>query len=117
LVEAGVDGRALLLGGAKQRAVLAMLALRANTTVSMDHLVEGLWGERPPPSAAKMIQSYVSQLRKRLDGHAGKLVTRGRDYELRLPEDSVDALRFEHLGNRPFALPSEHANPSVAPPY
>jgi DNA-binding SARP family transcriptional activator/tetratricopeptide (TPR) repeat protein len=97
LVEVGVDGRALALGGSKQRAVLAMLALRANTPVSVDQLVEGLWGEQPPRSAPKMVQSYVSQLRKLLDGRSGRIVTRGRGYELRLPEDSVDALRFERL--------------------
>ena len=96
-LEVGVDGRRLVLGGAKQRAVLAMLALRANTAVSLDRLVEGLWGERPPQSAAKMVQSYVSQLRGLLDGHRAEIVTRGRGYELRLPEDSVDALRFERL--------------------
>jgi class 3 adenylate cyclase/DNA-binding SARP family transcriptional activator/tetratricopeptide (TPR) repeat protein len=97
LVEASVDGRALLLGGAKQRTVLAMLALRANTTVSMDHLIEGLWGEQPPQSAPKMVQSYVSKLRKLLDDQGAEIVTRGRGYELRLPADSVDALRFERL--------------------
>jgi class 3 adenylate cyclase len=96
-VEAGVDGRRLVLGGAKQRAVFAMLSLRANTAVSIDQLVEGLWGEPPPQSAPKMVQGYVSQLRKLLTGHAATIVTRGRGYELRLPEGSVDALRFERL--------------------
>jgi class 3 adenylate cyclase len=96
-IEAGVDGRRLVLGGAKQRAVLAMLALRANTPVSVDQLVEGLWGERAPQSAPKMVQSYVSQLRKLLHDGDAQIVTRGRGYELRLPEDSVDALRLERL--------------------
>ena len=58
----------------KQRAVLAMLALNANRALSVDRLVEGLWGEHPPASAAKMVQLYVSQLRKLLgdgrDRHA-----------------------------------------------
>src|SRR5919108_933126 len=94
LVEADLDGRALVLGGAKQRAVLAMLALRANAPVPVDQLVEGLWGEQPPQSAPKMVQSYVSQLRRLLKGRAEQIVTRGRGYELRLPGDSVDALRF-----------------------
>ena len=47
-VEARADGRSLALGGAKQRAVLAMLGLEANRTVSADRLAEGLWGEHPP---------------------------------------------------------------------
>ena len=52
-----------------------MLSLRANSTVSADELVEGLWGEHPPATAAKMVQQYVSQLRRLLaeataaDGH------------------------------------------------
>jgi class 3 adenylate cyclase/tetratricopeptide (TPR) repeat protein len=96
-VEAVVDERALALGGAKQRAVLAMLALRANAPVSLDQLIEGLWGEEPPRSAPKMVQLYVSRLRKLLEGANAEILTRGRGYELRLPEDAVDALRFERL--------------------
>jgi DNA-binding SARP family transcriptional activator/pimeloyl-ACP methyl ester carboxylesterase len=97
LVEATIDGRPVALGAAKQRAVLAMLALRANAPVSTDRLIEGLWGEEPPPSARKVVQLHVSQLRKLLDGDATEIVTRGRGYELRLPAESVDALRFERL--------------------
>ncbi len=84
------------LGPRKQRAVLAMLALEAGRTVSVDRLAEGLWGEEPPASAGKMIQLYVSHLRRALDGHAG-IVTRGRGYELQAPEEAVDAVRFERL--------------------
>jgi YVTN family beta-propeller protein len=96
-VEASLDGRPLVLGAAKQRALLAMLALHANQRVSADRLIEGLWGERPPASAPKMVQLYVSQLRKLLNGDGSEIVTRGRGYELRLPADAVDAVRFEHL--------------------
>jgi DNA-binding SARP family transcriptional activator len=55
-VDALVDGQSLPLGGSKQRAVLALLALRANRTVSADELIDGLWAERPPASAAKNVQ-------------------------------------------------------------
>jgi DNA-binding SARP family transcriptional activator len=55
------------LGPRKQRAVLAMLALEAGRTVSADRLPEGLWGDRLPPSAAKMAQLYVSHLRRAPD--------------------------------------------------
>jgi class 3 adenylate cyclase/tetratricopeptide (TPR) repeat protein len=96
-VEAVADGRALALGGPKQRAVLAVLALRANAPVSLDQLIEGLWGEEAPQSAPKMVQLYVSRLRRLLAGGAAEILTRGRGYELRLPEDAVDALRFERL--------------------
>src|SRR4051794_41117677 len=74
-----------------------MLALQVNQAVSADRLSEGLWGERAPASAAKMVQLYVSQLRKLLRGSAAEILTRGRGYELRLAADRVDAARFERL--------------------
>src|SRR3954469_10348416 len=98
-MEAAAGGRPLSLGGGKPRALLAMLALQAGSPVSTDHLIEGLWGESPPATATKMIQIFVSQVRKALDasGDAGRLLTRGRGYELRIDPDDVDALRFERL--------------------
>ncbi|MEA2357101.1 MAG: hypothetical protein QOI62_361, partial [Solirubrobacteraceae bacterium] len=97
-VEVSVDGRPLALGATKQRALLAMLALSPNTVVSADRLMEGLWGEHPPASASKMVQLYVSQLRKRLSGADGaEIVTRGRGYELRVNPDAVDVVRAEAL--------------------
>ena len=78
-VEASLDDRPLTLGGAKQRAVLAMLGLEAGHAVSADRLIEGLWGEDPPPSAAKMVQNYVWRLR----GGGIAIITHGRAYELR----------------------------------
>ena len=76
-----------------------MLALRANRTVAADELIDGLWAEHPPASAAKNLQSLVSQLRKAFaaDGGGASIVTRGRGYELRVAEGAVDALRFEDL--------------------
>ena len=59
-----LDDRPIELGPRKQRAVLAMLALEVGRTVSADRLVDGLWGEEPPPSAPKMVQLYVSHLRR-----------------------------------------------------
>ena len=96
-IEASLDGRLVALGAPQQRAVLAMLALQVNRTVSADRLSEGLWGERAPASAPKMVQLYVSQLRKLLRGSAAEIVTRGRGYELRLAVDRIDAVRFERL--------------------
>ena len=97
-LEASVDDRPLELGGSKQRAVLAMLGLEANQMVSADRLVEGLWGEEPPASAAKMVQNYILRLRKVIaaDG-AAEIVTRGRAYELQIDRELIDALRFERL--------------------
>jgi YVTN family beta-propeller protein len=85
------------LGPRKQRAVLAMLALEAGRTVSADRLAEGLWGDELPPSAAKMVQLYVSHLRRALDGEAVRIVTRGRGYELQLADGEIDAARAERL--------------------
>src|SRR5262245_7918272 len=67
--EATVQGRPIPLGATKQRALLAMLALRANASVSIDSLIGGLWAGDPPASAAKMVQLYVSQLRRLIDGN------------------------------------------------
>ncbi|MDA0166058.1 winged helix-turn-helix domain-containing protein [Solirubrobacter ginsenosidimutans] len=97
-LEANVDDRLLELGGSKQRAVLAMLGLEANQLVSADRLIEGLWGEEPPASAAKMVQTYVWRLRRVIAADAGaEIVTRGRAYELRIDRELIDALRFERL--------------------
>src|SRR5262245_53834876 len=111
-VEALVDGQSLSLGGSKQRSVVAMLALRANTTLSGDELLDGLWGEDPPASAAKMVQLYVSRLRKAFAGSRAEaeILTRGRGYELRVPAGAVDALRFEQLVEEAAREPSGAAN-------
>src|SRR3954447_8142446 len=74
-----------------------MLALEPGRTVSADRLAEGLWGDSLPPSAAKMVQLYVSHLRRGLDGEAVRIVTRGRGYALELADGDVDAVRAERL--------------------
>src|SRR4051794_26828303 len=98
-IEASIADRPVALGGAKQRAVLAMLGLEANRPVTADRLIEGLWGEEPPASAAKMVQHYVWRLRQALaDEDAGaEIVTRGRAYELRIDRELVDVCRLERL--------------------
>ena len=90
------DGdRSLSLGGAKQRALLALLALNANRVVSRERLIDELWGEEPPETAVTTVQVYVSRLRKVLG--AGTLVTRPPGYMLATETESVDLERFEHL--------------------
>src|SRR3954462_189826 len=97
-LEASVEDRTLPLGGSKQRAVLAMLGLEANRTVTADRLIEGLWGDEPPPSAAKMGQNYVGRLRKLLaTAGAAQILTRGRAYELKIDRELVAVLRLERL--------------------
>jgi DNA-binding SARP family transcriptional activator len=90
------DGQALIpLGGRKPRALLARLLLDVNRTISVERLVEDLWGESPPDTAPKMVQIYVSQLRKVLP--EGTLRTRPPGYVLEVPEAAIDLHRFEQL--------------------
>ena len=98
-VEVSSDGGRVALGGPKPRALLAMLALDAGSTVSAERLIDGLWGEEPPATAAKMVQLYVSQLRKAMAAHgeSDAIATRGRGYQLQLGRDRVDVGRFERL--------------------
>jgi DNA-binding SARP family transcriptional activator/streptogramin lyase len=98
-LEARAEGRTLELGGAKQRAVLSVLLLHANEVVPAERFVDELWGERPPASAAKLVQGYVSGLRRVLAeaGNGTTLVTRPPGYLLRLDDGSLDAHEFERL--------------------
>ena len=91
------EGRALALGGNKQRALLALLLLHANQTLTPDRLIDELWGERPPATAAKSLQAHVSRLRKALAADDGLVVTRAHGYELRLDPACLDAHGFERL--------------------
>ena len=64
--EVRVGGRLVRLGGEKPRALLAILLLHRNEVVSVDRLVDDLWGESPPETALRTLQAYVSRLRKAL---------------------------------------------------
>jgi DNA-binding SARP family transcriptional activator len=82
----------------KQRALLAVLLLHADEAVSTDRLIDALWGERPPDTAGKALQVYVSRLRKLLEPDGkGLLVTRPPGYALQLGAHELDLRRFEHL--------------------
>ncbi len=84
----------LRLGGARQQVVLAMLLAEANTVVSTDSLVDGLWGGSPPSAARHTVQGYVSELRKVV----GPVIEReGTGYVVRVDERALDALVFEAL--------------------
>ena len=98
-VEAGVNGHTLDIGGPKQRALLAILLLRANEPVPRDVLIEQLWGERPPAGARHTLEVYVSRLRKALERAGLGQVLRARPgaYLLQVAPDELDAHRFERL--------------------
>lgn len=91
-----VDGGSPLpIPARKQRALLAVLLLSANRTVARERIVDDLWGDEVPESARKMVQIYVSQLRKALP-HA-RLHTRPPGYQLEIADDELDLVRFESL--------------------
>jgi predicted ATPase/DNA-binding SARP family transcriptional activator len=101
-LEALDRGRDLAPAGSKRRALLALLLLHANETLSIDRLVDDLWGEHPPATAARTLQAHVSRLRKALDAGAGNgggelIVTREHGYELKLDPERLDSHRFERL--------------------
>jgi DNA-binding SARP family transcriptional activator/ABC-type branched-subunit amino acid transport system substrate-binding protein len=98
------DGERLVpVAGAKQRALLAALLLHANEVVSTDRLIDELWDEAPPPTAASTLRVHVSRLRKAMNGHGegtaaeGRLETRGTGYLLRVAPGELDADRFGTL--------------------
>jgi DNA-binding SARP family transcriptional activator len=91
-----LDGeRQLPLGGARQRAVLAVLLLHANETLTRDVIVDELWGEDAPPTAAKVLQNCVSALRKELPPETIRTV--GGAYGITLEPGELDRDRFERL--------------------
>jgi predicted ATPase/DNA-binding SARP family transcriptional activator len=92
-IELVVEGEPRPIGSASQRAILAALAMAPATVVSADRLVEVLWGEEPPVSAATTLQVYVSRLRKVLG--PDHISTRPPGYAL--VGVATDVQRFEDL--------------------
>jgi DNA-binding SARP family transcriptional activator/basic membrane lipoprotein Med (substrate-binding protein (PBP1-ABC) superfamily) len=95
-----LGGETLSLGGGKQRAVLAVLLLRAGEVVSVERLVDEVWGDDPPPSAAHTLESYISRLRQLFNGHGPLLVRRGAGYAIELGDATLDARGFVDLQER-----------------
>ena len=87
--------RSLPLGGAKQRALLALLLLNANEVVSVDRLIAELWGDGPPETAVSSVHVYVSRLRRLLG--PGRIETRPPGYLIRVDAGELDLDRFEEL--------------------
>src|SRR5262249_41049270 len=98
-------GRVLDIGGAQPRLVLAMLLAAGNRVVSPDALIDGVWGESPPASAATTVQSYVSRLRKAFEPERAKgapatvLRWDSWGYRVDVAPDTVDFSRFEMLAD------------------
>ena len=93
--EATGDAGPVTLAPGKQKALLALLLLHADRVVPMDRLIDDLWGDDVPETARKMVQIFVSQLRKQLPD--GLLYTRAPGYLVELDGHSLDLRRFEEL--------------------
>jgi len=102
------DGdRRLDLGGVKQRSLLALLLLAHGRPVATERLIDDIWGERPPETARKSIQKYVSNLRDSLG--AGRIRTIDRGYAVQLEPGELDLGRFEETARSAAAAPARRA--------
>ena len=101
-----VDGAPADLGGPKPRALLALLVAAEGRPVSVSHLVDQIWGERPPARVEASLQSYVARLRRELEparrarATDDRLRTHPGGYSLALAAEHVDARRFAELIRR-----------------
>jgi DNA-binding SARP family transcriptional activator len=94
-LEVLAGGEPLTLGGARQRALLALLALRAGELVPRDRLIDDLWGGERSDNAPNALAALVARVRKALPAEA--LVTHEGGYELRIDAESTDLVQFERL--------------------
>jgi DNA-binding SARP family transcriptional activator len=95
-------GERLILGPSRHRALLAALAVRANTAVSVEILVELLWAERPPATARQLVHTYMSRLRRIIDPAGSRrrdqiVMSSRAGYTLQLEDGVLDADRFNSL--------------------
>src|SRR5581483_5411252 len=91
-------GQSVPVGAPKQRALLASLLLSRAGVVTRERLIDAIWGEDPPSSAAQSLQVYVHGLRRSLG--ADRIETRGTGYRIRLEDATVDLAEFERLVGR-----------------
>ena len=119
-LEAQDGERRVELGRPKQRVLLAVLLVHANDVVSLDRLIEELWGEEPPPQAAASLQTYVSNLRRALEpGRLARapsrvLVSQPPGYRLVVGSDDLDAARFAALATEGHQLLQAHRPAAAA---
>ncbi len=106
-LEVVVDGSRADLGGSQQRHVLAILIARRGAPTSTDIIIDDLWGERPPETARKTVQGYISSLRRPFPDET--IATTPAGYVLTADEGTIDATRFENLIKAATALPTRDA--------
>jgi len=117
---AGTQGT---IGGARLRMLLAALLLHPGAPVSVEMLIEAVWGEAPPPGASGTLRSYISRLRHALGPETGERIeAREPGYLIRVDESELDVLEFEALcrqtatarGQRAWADASTTASRALA---
>ena len=97
-VTVSMDGDLVKLGGPKERLILAALLMAKGRVVSVDRLVDVLWGENPPDRAVATLQVHISNLRRRLGDGRPTIITQPPGYVLLTTAASFDLLRFEEIG-------------------
>jgi len=93
-LEVTVDGHPREVAGRHERRLLALLASEAGRPLGVSRMVDFLWGESPPRTAQKSLQTHVSRLRAMLDIGLDVLARRGETYVLDLPMDAIDGQAF-----------------------
>jgi len=106
------NGTSLPLGGPRQRALLALLLLRANEPVSTDRLIDELWGADSPASGPTAVQNQIARLRKVLG--ADRVLTTQAGYAIRVEADELDLDRYGHLVAAADAAPPEERSALLA---
>lgn len=99
VVHDGTTGAGIVPSGPKQRALLATLVIHAGELLSVDRLVEELWGDRPPSNAPNALQAHVARLRRLLPGREW-ISTLPTGYLLTLGHASTDVARFTRLSGQ-----------------
>ena len=105
------SGAPVRMGAEKHRMIVAALALRAGEVISTDALIDVLWGTRPPQTAPKALQVYVSELRKLIEGdpaHPTRITSQPPGYRLSAHPSAIDLRRFESLWEAGREALSEH---------
>ncbi|WP_034324682.1 AfsR/SARP family transcriptional regulator, partial [Amycolatopsis lurida] len=106
-VRVSLAGREAMVGPPRQRAVLAILALRVNQTVSRAELIDGVWGESTPASVEGSVHTYIHGLRRVLSPLGGDVLIRsGGGYRLVVNSDAVDVMVVESRVRRARELVS-----------
>ncbi|MFI7544425.1 AfsR/SARP family transcriptional regulator [Actinoplanes sp. NPDC049599] len=109
-VEARIDGRSVVLGHARQRCVLGVLLVEAGRPVTVDQLIDRVWGEDPPQRAAGALYSYLSRLRQAVADAAEVGIERQPSgYVLTVDPQTVDLHRFRRLVTQARASESDRA--------